>query len=272
MSQINKAFWGIILLFLSHHVLAHAEWQELEPGLELGVFSSPIPSTIGDSLIHLLRIDVGRFDLTLLNASAPEQGNVLTARQWSRRHGLIAAINASMYQTDFKTSVSYMRTRNHINNPWLSKDKSVLAFDRAQQTAPPVKMIDRECESFDAWRQTYQTFVQSIRMISCRRRNVWAQQSKRWSIAAIGIDGGGRILFIHSRSPYSTHDLINILLTLPIDIRQAMYAEGGAEAQLYINSKGHEYEFTGIRDASAANAQDHNAWPIPNIVGVVRRQ
>ena len=80
---------------------------------------------------------------------------------------------------------------------------------------PSVSLIDRDCDDFETLRGKYGTLVQSIRMISCRRTNVWTQQPQRWSTAAIGRDGRGRILFIHARSPYSTHDLIDILLELP---------------------------------------------------------
>src|SRR4029453_7977406 len=83
-------------------------WRTLEPGLEVTAFPAPQKAVVGDSLIHVLRIDPTRFELRLLNASAPGFGRPLSAREWCQRHGLVAAINASMYQTDHKTSVSLM--------------------------------------------------------------------------------------------------------------------------------------------------------------------
>jgi len=248
-------------------------WRTLEPGLELGTFRSPRPAEIGDSLVRVLRIDPRRFELRLLNATADEQGLSRTARDWVSRHGLVAAINASMYQQDYRRSVSLMRTREHVNNPRLSKDRTVLAFDPLVPDVPPVKLIDRECEDLDEWSERYGTLVQSIRMVSCDGRNVWAPQPRRWSTAAIGTDDDGRVLFLHVRSPYSTHDLIEILLELPIGLERAMYVEGGPEAQLYVAAGGEEREFVGSFE-TAFNEDDGNdqAWPVPNVIGVARRQ
>jgi hypothetical protein len=247
-------------------------WEALEAGLDLGLFPSPRPSEHGDSVIRALRIDPALFQLELLNASASPDGRILTAREWCRRHDLVAAINTSMYQQDYRTSVSLMRTRTHTNNPRLSKDMTILAFDRLQADVPPVKIIDRECDDFEEWRQRYGTLIQSIRMLSCSGENVWSQQPRKWSTAAIGTDRQGRLLFLHVRSPYSTHDLIEILRELPLDLDRAMYAEGGPEAQLYIHSGDRKLEFVGSFE-SAFQEDDSNvhAWPVPNVVGIRRR-
>jgi uncharacterized protein YigE (DUF2233 family) len=246
-------------------------WEALEPGLELGSFPTGRPAEAGDSTVRVLRIDPALWDLRLLNASAPGQGRLQTARTWCERNGLAAAINASMYQTDYRTSVSLMRTRDHVNNPRLSKDNTVLAFDPLDDSVPPVQIIDRRCQDFDLLRPKYGTLVQSIRMISCDGLNVWRQQSQKWSTAAIGTDAAGNVLFIHARSPYTTHDLTDILLALPLGVKSAMYAEGGAEAQLYVRAGGRQYEFVGRYGSSLVEDVEAVALPIPNVVGVVRR-
>lgn len=249
-----------------------SQWQKLDKGLELGIFASPRPSEVGDSLIRVLRIDPNRFEFKLLNASAPGQGRSWTAKKWCLQNGLVAAINASMYQTDYKTSVSLMRSQTHVNNPRLSKDMSILAFDRQSLAIPLVKIIDRQCEDFHTWKNKYGTLVQSIRMISCKGRNVWSQQPQKWSTAAIGIDHQDKVLFIHVRSPYSTHDLINIIKMLPVDISRAMYVEGGPEAQLCIRNGGKEYEFTGSSETFFNENSDKKiSWPVPNVVGITLR-
>jgi hypothetical protein len=249
-----------------------ASWQILEAGLELGTFQAPRASIAGDFVIRVLRIDPERLKLRLLNASAPGQSEPLTAKEWCSRNGLVAAINASMYRGDQKTGLSLMKTGTHTNNPVLSKDKAVLAFDRLVPDIPAVKIIDRECEDFETWKNRYGTLIQSIRMISCRGGNVWSRQPRIWSTAAIGIDKQGKALFIHVRSPYSTHDFINMLLELPIGLAWAMYVEGGPEAQLYVRGPGQEYEFLGSYETGFFNENDQNdrAWPIPNVVGIAR--
>ena len=250
------------------------EWQKLADGLELGIFASPQPAEIGDSKIRILRIDPGRYELKLLNASVSKKGRPLSAKQWCRQNGLVAAINASMYQEDFKTSVSYMRTRTHVNNPRLrEKDMTILAFDRLGTGVPEVKIIDRQCEDFRFWKNKYGSLVQSIRMISCTGKNVWRQQAKKYSTVAIGIDTADRVLLIHVGSPYSTHDLINILKTLPLQIARAMYTEGGPQAQLYIKTGAQEYEFVGHSEIDLSNNTNSLfSWPIPNVIGISLRK
>ena len=108
-------------------------------------------------------------------------------------------------------------------------------------------------------------------MVSCKRENVWAPQNKIWSTAAVGTDIKGRILFIHVRSPYSTHDLINMLMQIPIKLERAMYVEGGADAQLYINTGKEEHEFIGSY-STGLREHDQNTFshPIPNVLGLIR--
>ena len=249
-------------------------WQKLSDGLELGFFHSPHPSETGDSMIRVLRIEPDRYKLRLLNASAYENGRPLSAKEWCRQNGLVAAINASMYQADLKASVSLMRTKNHINNPRLSsKQMAILAFDRKSPDVPLVKIIDRECEDFETWKKKYKTLIQSIRMISCKGKNVWAQQAQKSSRAAIAVDHLARVLFIHVGSFYSTHDLINILKKLPLNIDRAMYVEGGPQAQLYINIGTHEYEFVGnYKIEIEENMNALFSRPIPNVVGIYLRK
>ena len=248
-------------------------WKKLDKGLELGTFLAPRPSEMGDSLIRILRIDPQRYQFRLFNASATKNGFALTAKQWCLQNGLVAAINAAMYQTDYKTSVSLMRTKKHINNLRLSRDMTILAFERQSLEVPQVKMIDRQCEDFKIWKKKYGTLIQSIRMISCTGKNVWRPQSKKWSTAAIGIDQQNRVLFIHVRSLYSTHDLINILIALPLKIARAMYVEGGPEAQLYIRNGDQEYEFVGAYEINLVEKNSTAfSLPIPNVVGISLRK
>ncbi len=248
------------------------DWLLLENGLELGFLLAPQPVAAGDGLIRALRIDPQHFDLRLLSASALD-GQPHSARQWCEDHDLVAALNASMYQADYLTSVSLMRTQAHTNNARLTRHRSVLAFDRLDPGAPPVKIIDLECEDFDEWRPRYGSFVQSIRMLSCAGENVWQQQSRKWSTAAVGIDGAGRVLFVHVRSPFTTHDLIDVLIDLPLDLRSLMYTEGGPQAQLYVRGSERDYEFVGSFEKAFGESDDnHQAWPVPNVIGIARKK
>jgi hypothetical protein len=267
---------GIILLHMGAGAAAAPSdqlWHRLEPGLDLGLFPSPHPSSTGDSVIRALRIDPERFDFRLLNASATKDRRRLTAKQWCERYGCIAAINASMFQADFSTSTSLMRTAEHVNNPRLTRDRAIFAFDRLSTDVPPVLMIDRDCDDLDALRGKYGTLIQNIRMLSCKGKNVWAQQPQRWSTAAVGTDRKGRVLFIHVRSPFTTHDLVNILMALPLELARAMYVEGGPEAQLFIGAGGRSEEFVGSYDIPFYDSDyGDRARPVPNVIAVSRKQ
>ncbi len=247
-------------------------WEVLEPGLELGTFAGP-PSVAGDSKIRIVRIDPARFSLQLLSASAPGEGKPRTARDWCARSGALAAINASMFLNDVRTSVGLMKTRAHVNNARLSKDNAVLAFDRLDRALAPAQIIDRQCQDLGTLSPGYGTLVQSIRMVSCDRKNQWAPAAKKWSTAAIGADRKGRVLFIHARSPWPVHDLVDALLALPIDLQRLMYTEGGPEAQLYLKAGKREVEALGSYE-TGFNENDDNtrAWEIPNVIAVTRKK
>ncbi len=243
-------------------------WRTLEPGLEIGMFDGP-PGAVGDGKIAVVRIDPGIFELQLLNSSAPGQGVPLSARAWANKAGASAVINASMYQEDYRTAVSLMRTRDHVNQRHVTRDRAALVFDPMDPKLPPVRMVDRDCDDLEAATRSYGTVIQSIRMVSCERRNVWAPSERRSSVAAVGVDGHGRVLFLHARSAWPVHDLVNALLALPIDLRQAMYVEGGPEAQLFARGGGVELERLGAYEAAPGAAKD--GWPVPNVIAAIRR-
>ncbi len=245
-------------------------WSELEPGLDLGVFPGPSPAP-GDGRIWIVRIDPARYELRLVNASAGD-ARPRTIRGWATAVGAAAAINAAMFQTDGLTSVGLMRTRTHQNNPRRNRRyQAVLAFDPLEPGAPPVRILDAGCGEVEEGVRSYGTLVQSIRMVSCEGRNVWAADARRWSTAAIGLDGAGRVLFVHARSPWPVHDVADRLLALPIDLRRAMYVEGGPEAQLFVRGGGREVERLGAREGAPLDATQALSWEIPNAVVALRR-
>ena len=255
----------------SSRILPVNLWETLELGLEFGSFVAAQKSPFGDSVVRVLRIDLKHFEFCLLNASAQSRNVRKSVKNWVKGHGLVAGINASMYQKDNLTSVSYMKTAGHANSTWVSKDRSFLAFDPKNKSLPAAKIFDRDCEDFEKVRNQYRSLIQSIRMVSCNGKNVWVQQEKKWSTAGIGMDSKGRMLFFHVRSPYTTHDFINILLSLPIDLKRAMYVEGGKDAQLYVNTGKREFEFLGSYSAAVDNTKGNFlARPVPNVVGIVR--
>jgi len=248
------------------------EWKTLERGLAVADFESSIRSQFGDSKITIVKIDPKYYSLKLICAS--EHGDTKkTAKEWCKNNSLIATVNAGMFQANGITNVGYMKNYSHLNNRKLNWYKSILAFNPVVQGIPSIQIIDRECQNFENLKDKYQTLVQNIRMINCKRKNVWSQQEKQWSMVALGMDESANVLFIFTRSPYSVHDFNGMLLSLPIAISGAMYLEGGPEASLYCNVNGSEInKFGSFETRFNENDDNNHAWPIPNVIGIVRKE
>jgi hypothetical protein len=247
-------------------------WIRVDEGLFVAEFASPVRSQVGDSKIVVMRISPDHFAFKLLCASEHDNRRMIL-KEWCRRHNLLAAVNAGMFQADGVTHVGYMKNFNHVNNSYLRDDyKAVFAFNPVDSALPEVQIIDRQYQSLDELAPRYQTLIQNLRMVSARRENVWSQQNKAWSMVVLGTDSKGNILFIFTRSPYSVHDFINILLSLPISLYNAMYLEGGPEASLYMSTNGYEIERFGSYETDFRDDDTNTiAWPIPNIIGIIRR-
>ena len=110
-------------------------------------------------------------------------------------------------------------------------------------------------------------------MIGPGGQNLWKPSKKRASIAAVGKDDKGALLFIFCASPFSTHDFNEILLSMPIGLQTAMYVEGGPEATLYYRAKETEAEWTGVIETEFfIRCQNNAARPLPNVLGIRPRQ
>ena len=247
-----------------------AGWQAVAPGLEVGRFPSPRPSAVGDSTVTVVRVDPARYELRLLSAKLLGLSSNPTAEQWARDHGVLAVINASMFQGDHRTSVAYMRDGSRVNNGRWNKDNAVFVAGPDDPSLPAAQILDRQCQDAAALAARYRAVVQNIRMLDCAGRNAWAQQPRRWSTASVGTDRAGRVLLVHARSPWSTHDFIDVLRALPLDLNRLMYVEGGPEASLYLQVDGKavvaemgSFE-TGFREDDANRV----FWPLPNVIAV----
>ncbi len=165
-----------------------------------------------------------------------------------------------------------MKNFQHINNPGLNSNNCIFAFNPVDTTIAPARIIDRTCESFKRWQNKYHSFFQSIRMISCQRENVWQPQQKRWNIVCLATDQSGNVLFIHAPAQYSVHDLINVLLKLPIQISTTMYLEGGNTAALYIGSERLNRHLYGDPQSNFLIQNGlQSPQPVPNVLGIVKR-
>ena len=242
-------------------------WKEADEGLLVAEFESVFDKD--PYALTVIKVDPGRYSFKLLCAT--EYGKEpLTTKQWASSHNMLAAVNAGMFQENGLTSVGFMKNFDHVNNPRLSKANTVLAFNPVEETLPEIQLIDRECQNFNDLRQKYKSFVQSIRMISCDRQNVWTAQDSKWSTLAVGMDTEGNILFLFSRTTHSVHDFIEILLSLPLSLKSAMYLEGGPQASLYLSTPKMTLERNGMWGGVEDNALQFSL-PIPNVIGISKK-
>jgi hypothetical protein len=267
---LGVAAWTVFSTSIS--VCEEPFWRKVDEGLSVAEFDSPIKSNAKDSKITVIKINPKFYSFKLLCAS--EHGRMkMTARKWCEKFGLIAAVNAGMYQKDGFTNVGLMKNFSHINNPKLNNIyKAVLAFNPSESKIPEIQIIDLKCQDFDSIGPKYQTLIQNIRMISCRQENVWAKTNQFWGMAVFGIDKSGNALFIFTEVPYPGHDFANVLLSLPLSIFNALYLEGGFEANLFFSWNGVELERVGIRETGLQEDPPRAVpRPIPNVIGITKK-
>jgi hypothetical protein len=250
-------------------------WQKLADGMEYGAFTLDEHPRWSDGLLHVVRLDPDKVELKALLAS--ENGNVnRTAGDWAAHGGVLATVNAGMYQPDQKTNVGYLRDGAHLNNPsWKESYKSMLVFGPQAPGHPPWTMVDVEADADRKAADDYRFAVQNLRLIraeSGRGHNVWSQNPRAWSEAAIAQDAHGRLLFLFSRSPLTMFDYNDRVLALPLGIVRAMHVEGGPEASLSIRAPGLKLDLCGSFETGFVG-DDANAkqWAIPNVIGALPR-
>jgi hypothetical protein len=189
-----------------------------------------------------------------------------TAAEWCRTEKLAVAINAGMFQDDYLSNAGYLRHGRHLNNKrWNSYRAAVGIVQGKAALWLDLDTKDRAALS------ACDIVVQNLRLIAGNRRNVWTRSEKRWSEAALAIDARGRLLFLFTRAPYTMRDFNALILSVPLDVTQAMHMEGGPEASLSIHGPGVDLDLSGSYETGFTehDGNDHQ-WPIPNVLGVVR--
>ncbi|WP_109436685.1 phosphodiester glycosidase family protein [Aquimarina sp. AU119] len=263
---------GFTYTLFSQQNSNHIQWQKIDEGLFLSEYLAPKKSILGDHKITILKINPSRYDFNLFSAKKKEE-HTRTAKEWGNQKKQIAIINAGMYRMDHATNLGYMKDYNFINNPNENKDNTIVAFNRKDNSVPEFQIIDRTCQNWEVLKNKYNSFTQSIRMVDCNQKNRWSRQSKKWSMVVIGKDEEGNALFIISRSPYTVHDFINILLQAPLKLYNLMYLEGGPEASFYLNHNNTVVEKMGSYE-TGFNENDKNTvfWEIPNVIGITKKE
>ncbi len=240
-------------------------WRPVAKGVAYAAVTLTSKPTVGDGLLHVVKIDPSKARLRAL-AVSQVGGETRSARQWRDQFGLVAVINAGMYDVDFSRHTGYFRTGDHLNSSTWAKDyHSILVFDPRKPGLPPAAVRD----SGDGGWDEYGTVVQNLRLIRAPGVSVWAENGRRWSEAAVAMDREGAILFLFARSPYSMRELGRMLLALPLGIVRAMHVEGGPEASLSVRGGDVDLSLSGSYETSFnENDTNERQWPLPNVLGV----
>ena len=244
-------------------------WRALEPGLDLARPAAAKGEAPGDGLVTILRADPARFRMVLHMARFEgERGR--TAKAWAREKGMLAATNAGLYQADHSTNVGQMVDGRRVNNPKLNEYGMVLAFNPVSPRDPAVAIVDRRCGG-DAPLARYATRIQNLRFLDCRGRPVWRGRVQPWSIAVFALDTRGRMLFVYTQTPHTAPAFAELLLSLRIDARTAIYLEGGSPSQFFLDAGGTTLDLGPLCGSAGCAREPLEPRAIPNVIGIVRR-
>jgi hypothetical protein len=262
----------IVSLLIAAAGSARAEivWRPLESGLELAQVKAPGTHRTGDGLVTLVRIDPAKAKLALAMAKF-EGDKRRTAAEWAREKRWSFAVNAGLYQEDRITNVGLMRDGPRVNNAKLNHYRSVFAFNPRRGAEDPFQLWDKVCDKDGEFRR-FDTLIQNIRLIDCRKRVTWPASEKDVSLAVLGADGSDRLIVAFSQSPHTAGGFARLLLRWPLDLRRAQYLEGGRPAQLYLEAGGVKLDLNGLCGGTLGCIGVSGVAPeIPNVIGVAKR-
>ncbi len=248
--------------------------REIAAGLSVERARAGVASFVGvgDQCITVVRAEPARWQLRLMQAR--DSGGERTAEEWSSGFGLAAVINASMYQSNGR-SVGLMIDGPHANNPAdNTKYGGFMAFGPTRAELAEVGTFGRDCAGFDlaAIKRDYRVVVQNYRLLDCAGQPVTWQDSKAFSAAVVGVDKQGRVVFVHSRTPYTMTQLARALVAPPFDLVFAMHTEGGPEASLFVHAGDFTAREIGSYETGFLTTDEHKTFtPIPNVLGLAQR-
>lgn len=209
-------------------------WTQLEPGLEAVRFDTRSLKVGGEQDLTVLRVDPALWGLRLLTVERPGTGEPRTVEDWCADFGLVAAVNAGMFQADGRTHVGFCQADGVVLNPSANGYLSAAGLDPADPGRPSFRIFDLDQTPLADVAGQYRTVVQNLRLIKRGGENRWDPQGERWPEAALGEDSRGRALLIHCATPYTMHELNRILLRLPLDLVCAQHLEGNTPARLWV--------------------------------------
>ena len=243
-------------------------WQELEAGLHFAAFASSQEESAAS--IDILRIDPELFSFSLHSAGAEGPASrPLSA--WAEQEDLVLAINASMYLPDRVTSTGYLRYGAYVNNPRIhGKFGAFFVAGPDTPDLPQAAVLDRDSDPWTERLPRYKLVVQNYRLIDTEEKTLWLPGGPEHSIAAVGQDRQGHILFIHCRVPMTGEAFAAALLRAPLALRSLMYVEGGSQAAMLVRCPTLRRLWIGQSSMAFLHSPE-NGSALPNVLGVRRR-
>ncbi len=247
-------------------VATPSSWRTLQPGVEYRTIQLSESPRYGDGLLYVVRVDTSKAELVVQAASDLDRRN-RTAAEWADEFDRVAVINAGMYERNHSVHTGYLRIGRHVNNQrWVEAYKSALVVDR-----PRARIID--VMTRPSTLDEHDVVVQNLRLIADPGKNVWAENNRQWSEAALAMDDQGRILFLFTRTPYSMRQLNRRLLQLGLGITHAHHLEGGPEASLSVRGPGLKLDLSGSYETGFfEDDSNREQWRLPNVIAIKRSQ
>lgn len=286
--MLNNLKYNTIIFFLKLLLIALANksysqnieqdstkiiWTEIADGVLFSEFLAPEKSFINDSKLTIVKIDPKKCEFGLYTASEYND-SLRTAEQWADQFNLNLVFNAGMFNLrNFRTANGYMQNYEHLNNKkFKSTYKSVIAFNPTDSNSKnPFLLADLTCNSWDSLKTQYNSIIQSIRMVDCNSQPLdWNKNLyQKCSMITLATDIENNLLVIFNRSPYTQNQIIEFMLTLPLNIKTATYLEGGPQTSLYISTNKFCSEKIGCYVSFTYERDDNLTFaPIPNVIGI----
>lgn len=248
------------LVLVVHGAAAADPWRELAPGLDLARFSVTTLAAAPAGELVVLRVDPQRWQLAYY-AGQDHGGQARTVTGWCQELGLVAAINAGMYQGDGSSHVGFLQLDGRVRQRQANHYLSAMGLSPLDDADPDFRLFDLDETPLDEVSRRYRCVVQNLRLIKRPRLNRWQPQDRRWREAALGEDARGQALLIFCETPLSMHDFNEVLLALPIDLVSAQHLDGNLPAQLQVQLPDFAAHFPATAESPA----------VPNVLGVTAR-
>lgn len=255
--------------------ITNIPWKQLMDGLQYAELDAPDKSVVNDSKLTLIKIDVRKFDFDFLTAS--EHRGARIAPDWAKEFDQNLIINAGMYKYNkAQSNKGYMKHYSNLNNPVKSEYyNAMLVMHPNDQSKAPFAIYDITKEPWENLKKHYQSLCQGMRMIDGDGNGMEfskrPDQSCSMIIAATDTDGNFYIVF--TRSPYTHRTMIKYLQGLPLNIRTAVYLEGGPETSLYLNTGDTVIAKYGSYVSNTCDNDDNDHFRlVPNVIALRKRK